>query len=143
MSKASGLKGTKIGISEDLTKEQQEQRKVIYDHYKAAKERNYKAKLYNNGVNINGTFYKYEDLKNQDLTFQQTARLFATNNQFDSIFASGGSEQAVNYRNQDKSSSKKQKNPTSQPVLETRSRTNSKSSTSSLDQAVSKRTTKK
>lgn len=158
LGKASGLKGTRIGISEDLTGEQRDQRKIIYDHYKAARERGYPAKLHRNGVNINGTFYKYEDLKDQDIVIQQFARVSVstskrksvsapsspnTNSLLDSISAGANSEEAVTYLNQDKSAGSRPKNQVSQPAVETRSRANSKSSTSSLDQAVNRKTSRK
>lgn len=64
--KAVNLKGTYIAIAEDLIPEDREQRKLIYSHYKAAKLKNYPAKLYKNKVVINGVDYYYEDLKEQN-----------------------------------------------------------------------------
>lgn len=57
------LKGTGIGVSEDLSEEERLRKKVFYDHYKAAKVNNCPAKLYKNSVLINGVSYKFEDLE--------------------------------------------------------------------------------
>lgn len=156
---ASRLKGTRIGISEDLTEEQREQKKIIYDHYKAARGKNYPAKLYNSGVSINGIFYRYEDLKNQEPLIQHTDGIPGTsfnrrstsapsspnrNIGVDQAFTVSGSKPAEVHLSQDRLSNSEQGNSAFQTTVETRSRTDSKSSTSSLDRAVkNKKTSKK
>lgn len=67
VSKLSGLKGTGISVSEDLSPEDREKRRTLYMHYRSAKASGYPAKLYGDRVLINGIAYKYSDLKNTAL----------------------------------------------------------------------------
>lgn len=58
------LKGTSVSIGEDLSKEDRQKQKVIYEHYRDARSKGYSAKILAcDTVLINGNKYKYEDLE--------------------------------------------------------------------------------
>lgn len=57
------LKGTKISVSEDLCREDREKKKILYSHFKAAKARGYPAKLFSYKVVINGISYTSDQLE--------------------------------------------------------------------------------
>lgn len=61
------LKGTGISLAHDLTPEEREEKKILYSHYKAARAKNYLAKIRKNTLYVNGDPYTYEDLKNKEL----------------------------------------------------------------------------
>lgn len=124
LSNVKSLKGTGIGISEDLTEDERSKRKLIFDHYKAAKLKSYSAKLYNNRVVINGIELKYEDLKDSRSPAEKV-ELLVSASVLDENF---GQKSGTGIRN-----------PLS---VETRSRLNSKSSSSSLERQNSKKGTK-
>lgn len=62
------LKNTGISIGNDLTKEEQLEQRVLYSHLKAARDKQYSAKIKNNTLIINGDTYTYEELKNSEPT---------------------------------------------------------------------------
>lgn len=57
------FKGTGISISNDLIEEERQQQKLLYKHYKSAKDKNYQAKLIKNKLIINGEEFTYNSLK--------------------------------------------------------------------------------
>ncbi|CAG9825780.1 unnamed protein product [Phaedon cochleariae] len=61
------LKGTEISISHDLTPKERDEKKVLYKHYKEAKENKCEATLFRNKLVINGVPYKYEDFVKENI----------------------------------------------------------------------------
>lgn len=138
------LKGTGIGVSEDLSEDERLKKKVIYNHYKTAKINNCPAKLYKNSVLINGVSYKFEDLEGSKASTRKRGTSGTSNNQpatpiadinADEAFASGSKEGRTARDNK----------AGNQAILgkDTRGRSNSlKSLTSSSEQATLKKNTK-
>lgn len=60
---ASKLKNTGVSVAEDLVEEDRVKQKKLYEHYRAAKSKGYPAKLLTNKVIINGKQYQYKDLE--------------------------------------------------------------------------------
>lgn len=80
----SKLKGTGFSISHDLTREQQEAKKVLYKFYKLAISKNFEAKILKNQLLVNGEVFTVVDLKEADeITFSDffinKKRLFRNN----------------------------------------------------------------
>lgn len=71
------LKGTGISVGHDLTKTERKEKKVLYKHYREAKEKNLEATLFKNKLIINGVTYQYEDLSmepNLELNIENPAK---------------------------------------------------------------------
>lgn len=68
---ATRFKGTGIGVSEDLSEEDRKRRKLVYQNYKDAKKRGYSAKLLGNKVVINGQTYTYAQLSKSEPTEEE------------------------------------------------------------------------
>lgn len=60
---AKKLKGTTIWLSNDLTQKEQEEKKTLTKHLKAAKEKGYRARIWRNKLIINNEEYEIEDLE--------------------------------------------------------------------------------
>lgn len=56
------LKGTQFSIADDLLEKDRRERRLLYEHYTAAKSKGYPAKIRTDTVTINGRAYKYKDL---------------------------------------------------------------------------------
>lgn len=61
-----GLKGSKIWLDEDYTKEVQEERKILIPQLKEAREKGNKAQLKYNKLIINNVIYESKDFKNME-----------------------------------------------------------------------------
>lgn len=66
------LKGTGLGIADDLQERERRERKLLYEHYRCARKKGYPAKLRPNTVTINGKSYKYEDLSDEVIQHDAT-----------------------------------------------------------------------
>ncbi|CAG9812856.1 unnamed protein product [Phaedon cochleariae] len=55
------LKGTDISVSHDLTESERKEKKVLYKHYREAKEEKLETTLLKNKLIINGATYTYKD----------------------------------------------------------------------------------
>ena len=62
MRKTNNLKGTKIWVEEDYTKEIQRERKELIPHLKEAREKGYSAKLRYNKLIVNNEIYTAQEL---------------------------------------------------------------------------------
>lgn len=132
LSKLKNLKGSGVSVSDDLSVEERERRKVIYSYYKTAKSKDYSAKLFANRVVVNGKSYTYEDLKHHKLLADEEETVRGTSSgalgDLEGLLAAqeiGGKEL-------------RSTNAEIQSKIETRSRSDSKSSTSSLERLSSK-----
>lgn len=135
------LKGSGIGVSEDLNEEERLKKKVIYNHYKTAKINNCPAKLYKNSVVINGVSYTYEDIQGSKAvtrkqgapgTFNSQPVTPTTDINADEVFVTGNKELRITRENKTGTQAGLGK--------EARLRSNSlKSTISSAEQAVPKK----
>ncbi|CAG9759995.1 unnamed protein product [Ceutorhynchus assimilis] len=62
------LKGTGVSISEDLSKEEREENKILRKHLKEAKEQKLNAYIKNNQLVVNGQAYTAEELQKEEET---------------------------------------------------------------------------
>ncbi|KAG5883706.1 hypothetical protein JTB14_007425 [Gonioctena quinquepunctata] len=65
LAKANNLKGSRIGIANDLITEDREINKTLTKHYRLAKEKNYEAEIYEGYLYMNGKKYSAEQLEKQ------------------------------------------------------------------------------
>lgn len=135
------LKNTGVAITDDLTEQERIERKFLYDSCRVAQGRGHTAKITGNRLVINGTYYSYEDLKGsvlhpQGIDLQKV--LQNTQNTSEPSAPKGEEitgfefEKEVFSQVKEKKISGGRREPTSKdPAVETRSRSNSKSSQSS------------
>lgn len=62
------LKNSGITIANDLSETQRNKQKVLYQHLKEAKSKQYSAKIYKNTLIVNGESFTYEELIKKDST---------------------------------------------------------------------------
>lgn len=67
----SSLKGSSIAIANDLTTGQQQDQKILYKHYKEAKQKNLNPKIRGNKLVVNGVYYTIEELDHKDIQNDQ------------------------------------------------------------------------
>lgn len=143
LSKARNLKGTEYGIAEDLTREERNRKKVLYGHYRAALSKGYPASLLRDKVIINGQHYTYEDLGEDELLLQDSRTQVHPGRK--SVSAPSTPVQESNCFSFPTAKAEdvgaKVPDKGSEPP-ETRSRTNSKSSTSSVERLAGKKSTR-
>lgn len=87
LSNVKRLKGTGVGVSEDLPEEEREGRKLVYENYRSAKQRGYSAKLIGNKVVINGQIYTSSQLTKTGTTKGEEHILASENQQGKSVSA--------------------------------------------------------
>lgn len=132
------LKGTGVSISEDLSEEERNRRKLIYSCYKAAKLRNCSAKLYKDKVIVDGKTFKYEDLVSQKaLPLEEKSGISRQKSTRLGVFSVPDFEEVLG-----STSSCSQPVTEDRTLVETRSRSSSKSSVSSLERASQKKINK-
>lgn len=66
------LKGTGVTIAHDLSPEEREVQKVLYNHYKSAKKHKKQTKIVGKKLIINGKTFSYEDLKDKERQGEDT-----------------------------------------------------------------------
>lgn len=140
-SQARKLKGTNISISDDLTEDERKEKKVLYEHYRAAKSSDYPAKFFGNRVVINGKTYKYEDLVNST-PLKTAAKSSADRKQSQSAPASPNKKPEDLYFENTKNSEIPPEK-TEVAAVNNRLRSNSKSSSSSVDKNQSQKGTRR
>lgn len=141
------LKGTGVAVSEDLSVEERLRNKILYNHYKAAILKNIPAKLFRSRVEINGKFFKVEDLGDYRLLAEKPGipgSSLESINQPSTPTTDCNLEETLSQKDAKEARSVRGSKLESQAdlVKETRSRTNSVKSTSSVERAVQKKATK-
>lgn len=162
----SKLKGTGVAVAEDLTHEERAIKKVVYGHYQEAKKKGYQARLLGTKVVINGTVYGYKDLVGENINQGEEEEILENFRQqrkksisapvsptATGIFGIDSINSAIDQITTDLGTAKEKNNITiksqkygaipKQKAIETRSRSGSKSSVSSLGESEGKRETKR